>query len=262
MHDAMWLADTITEQLRQRRRLCLLTVVDAPAGGPAAGTKLLYDAGGRPLPPTAAPPVAAALQTWLDELATRCLAERATLLAEGPGGLRAFAEHLAPPPALLIAGAGHIARALAPLGRELGFAVTVLDDRPDFADPAFFSGCAVLAEDFGPALRRLPLDAETYAVVVTRGHAHDEACAEELLRHELAYLGLIGSRRRIALVLAELQRRGAPAERVGRIFSPIGLPLGAEGPFEIALAIAAELLAVRRLGQAGARTLRERARPG
>jgi xanthine dehydrogenase accessory factor len=114
----------------------------------------------------------------------------------------------------------------------------------------------VIAEDFIPALREISLGPSTYAVVITRGHEHDAECLGEILPQETAYVGLIGSRRRVRIVLEELGRMGIPQERLAEVFTPIGLPIGADSPEEIALSIVAELVCVRRKGLIQAQALR------
>lgn len=131
----------------------------------------------------------------LRELALAALVRRRRGAVELPGGWRLFLDVLAEEAELLVCGAGHIAVPLAEFAQRVGFAVTVLDDRPDFAHPDRFPGCTVLAEDFAPALRRLPLGASTYVVVITRGHEHDTECLAAILPKPTAYVGLIGSRR-------------------------------------------------------------------
>lgn len=192
----------------------------------------------------------------LRALALEALSRRRKGTVELPGGLRVFLDVLAGEAELLVCGAGHIAVPLAEFARRVGFAVTVLDDRPDFAHPSRFPGCTVLAEDFVEALRRLPLGDATYVVVITRGHEHDAECLAEVLPKATAYVGLIGSRRRVRFVLEMLAKEGVPAPRLEQVFTPIGVPLGAESPEEIALSIAAELVCVRRKGAGQARALR------
>ncbi len=97
----------------------------------------------------------------------------------------------------------------------------------------------------------------TYVVVITRGHEHDADCLAEVLKHETGYVGLIGSRRRVSFVLEMLGKQGIPQDRLASVFTPIGIPIGAESPEEIALSIMAELVCVRRKGPQQAITLRE-----
>jgi xanthine dehydrogenase accessory factor len=185
------------------------------------------------------------------------LARRKRRTVEVRPGLNVFFDVLSAEAKLLLCGAGHIALSLARFARELGFSVTVLDDRPDFAHPSRFPGCEVVAEDFVTALRRMPLGPSAHVVVITRGHEHDTECLIEVLRKETAYVGLIGSRRRVRFVLELLGREGIPQGRLDQLFTPIGLPIGAESPEEIALSIAAELVSVRRRGPAETQALRE-----
>ncbi len=140
---------------------------------------------------------------------------------------------------LLICGAGHIAVPLARFARDVGFYVIVVDDRPDFAHPSRFPECEVIAEDFIPALRRIPVSSTTFCVVITRGHEHDAECLQEILgkKSDAAYVGLIGSSRRVRFVVEMLSRQGIRKDRLDNLFTPIGLPIGAESPEEIAVSI-------------------------
>lgn len=242
----------ILELINEGEPFCIATVIASGRAELPAGTKALVrldgtvEAPGWPSPP--GPELRAA--------ALKALAEKKSGVLETSEGLAVFLDAVSPEPELLVCGAGHIAVPLARFARETGFSVTVLDDRPDFANQARFPGCRVLAEPFVPALRGLRLGPSSYAVVITRGHEHDSECLEEILRKKTAYAGLIGSRRRGRLVLETLGGKGIAAERLGEVFTPIGVPIGAESPEEIALAIAAELVAVRRGGAAAARALR------
>ena len=157
---------------------------------------------------------------------------------------------------MLVCGAGLIAVPLARFAREVGFKVSVLDDRADFANSTRFPNCDVITEEFSIALRDFPITLSTYVVVITRGHEHDADCLLEILKKDTAYIGLIGSRRRVRFVLEMLEKKGIPKNRLQEVFTPIGTPIGAESPGEIALSIAAELVCVRRKGPHQARLLR------
>lgn len=169
-----------------------------------------------------------------------------------------FLDPMLPVADLLICGAGHIALPLARFGLELGYRVTVVDDREDFASEERFPGCRVIAEDFGVALASFPFSRTTYAVVITRGHVHDIECLHMILPRVSAYVGLIGSRRRVGFVKKELAASGVSQEVVEGLHTPIGLAIGAESPAEIALSIMAEITAVRRLGPQAGRELSAR----
>jgi xanthine dehydrogenase accessory factor len=198
-------------------------------------------------------------KTEVDELirnhALKTINKRKKQTVEIKNGIRIFFDVISENNKLVICGAGHIAIPLARFTRELGFSVTVIDDRPDFANQSRFEGCQVIAEDFLVALRQTPLNHSTYVVIITRGHEHDADCLSEVLSRKTAYVGLIGSRRRVHFVLELMSRNGIPADRLEEVFTPIGIPIGAESPEEIALSIAAELVCVRRKGSTHAKVL-------
>lgn len=152
-------------------------------------------------------------------------------------------------PTFLVVGAGHIGRALARLASFLGYRVVVLDDRPDFADPAAIPGADdVICDDLQAALERFPIDSSTSIVLVTRGHRQDELALRTCLGRGAAYLGMIGSRRRTSAVLEHLRAEGFPEAELDRVRTPIGLDIGAETPEEIAVSIIAEVILLRRGG--------------
>ncbi len=174
----------------------------------------------------------------------------------GAGQSSLFVEVHARPCHLLIVGAGHIAVPLARLGTLCDFSVTVLDDRPQFANPQRFPEAnTVMAADFIPALQELRqrrrLDSQTYIALVTRGHQYDVDCLTEVLDDDLAYVGMIGSKRRIRAVFELLQaREGIPRARFKHVHAPIGLNIGAQTPAEIAVCIMAEIINCVRHGPA------------
>ena len=192
----------------------------------------------------------------LRELAQKSLNEKKSRAIDIDNGVRVFFDVLTSEYKLLVCGAGHIAVPVARFCREVGFKVVVLDDRADFANPSRFPDCDVITEEFSIALRDFPINSSTYVVVITRGHEHDSDCLLEVLKKKPAYIGLIGSRRRVGFVLEMLEKKGIPKNRLQEVFTPIGTPIGAESPGEIALSIAAELVCVRRKGPHQARLLR------
>ncbi len=167
------------------------------------------------------------------------------------GAPKSFRETLEPPGKLLIVGAGHVAQALATLATTLQFHVAVLDDRADCASAERFPTAARLVADIEAALRRWPIDAQTYIVIVTRGHRHDGKALAAVIDSPARYLGLIGSKRKVKTIFEDLLAQGAPLERLLKVHAPIGLEIGAVTVPEIAVSIAAELVAVRR-GRGGA----------
>jgi xanthine dehydrogenase accessory factor len=162
------------------------------------------------------------------------------------GEMEVFVEPLVPAPPLVVCGGGHVAQALVPLARRVGFSPIVVEEAEEMATPARFPDAARIVDSFDPRdWKELPLDAGAYVVIVTRDHAQDQALLEHLIARELAYLGLIGSRRKIEMFKQRLTARGVDPARFERLHAPIGLDIGAETPEEIAVAIVAELIQAR-----------------
>lgn len=179
---------------------------------------------------------------------------------EHAGETELFVEVLERPPMLVIAGAGHCALPLARLGRMLGFEVVILDDRPECATSERFPDAArIVVGDLGDEVEALHLGPNAHVVLVTRGHKQDEAILRRIVNRDLAYIGMIGSRRRIGAVFADMERDGYDPSRLDRVHSPIGLDIGAETPEEIAVSIMGEIIKTRRGGTGRSMTLR---RPG
>jgi xanthine dehydrogenase accessory factor len=151
---------------------------------------------------------------------------------------------------LIICGGGHVGQAIAKLGALLNYQITVIDDRADFAARDKFPDerIKLLAEDFVPALRSLLITPAAHVVIVTRGHRHDEICLQEVIDKPARYIGMIGSRRRTTTIRERLKRAGVAPELLHRVHAPIGLDIGALTPEEIALAILAEIVLIRRGG--------------
>lgn len=242
----------VVELLEKEESFCLATVLASNSADTQPGQKAIVfqdgaiegSLGSTQLDSNLAGPVQKAFK------------ENKSQVAEMEAGVKVFLNIISPGAELILCGAGHIAIPLARFARQLGFRVTVIDDRSDFASPSRFPNCNVIAEDFTIALRDYNFSPATYAVVITRGHEHDADCLIEILRKKTAYVGLIGSRRRVRFVLEMLAEKGFSQTKLKDVFTPIGLPIGAESPEEIALSIVSELVCVRRKGPAQARALR------
>ena len=171
-------------------------------------------------------------------------------VALSAGDATLYVETFRAPSRLVIVGAGHIAVPLARAGVDLGFDVTVLDDREAFATQERFPAAArVLRADFEQdPFAGVTIDAHTYIALVTRGHRWDFDCLRRLLDGEARprYMGMIGSRRRVRAAFGALLAAGYSRAALGAVRAPIGVEIGAETPEEIAVSIAAELIAVRR----------------
>ncbi len=166
--------------------------------------------------------------------------------ADPPPGML-FVEPIFPRPRLVIVGAGHIGKAVAHLGQRLEFEVTVIDDRPEYANPDNVPDAdSILVGDIGPTVASLPLEQDTYVVIVTRGHRHDAEALRASIASPSAYLGMIGSRTKIALMRGQFLDRGwATAEQWDSLHAPIGIDIRSQTVEEIAVSIAAQLVSVR-----------------
>jgi xanthine dehydrogenase accessory factor len=153
------------------------------------------------------------------------------------------------PARLIVVGGGHVGLALATFGDQLGFAVTVIDDREDFANRDRFPMAEhVLFGEMGEQLDSLVLDQTAHVVLVSRGHLQDETALRHAIRHPVGYLGMIGSQRRTTTVLQHLADEGYEPAALQAVSTPVGLDIGAETPEEIALSILAEIVMIRRGG--------------
>ena len=151
-------------------------------------------------------------------------------------------------PRMIILGGGHIALALVHMAALADFETVVYDDRPSFANAGRFAlAHTVICDGFDNLFKRVSIRATDFVVIVTRGHKHDTACLRGVLAGvEPMYVGMIGSRRRVGIVLEQLRGEGFAKERVARVHSPIGLPIKAVTPAEIAVSILAQVIEVRR----------------
>jgi xanthine dehydrogenase accessory factor len=163
------------------------------------------------------------------------------------GQMDVHIDPIEPTPHLYIVGAGHVGWHLGRLAVDAGFRVHVVDDREKFANAGRFPDAAeVVAAPIPEWLHRADLPPSAFVVVVTRGHTHDLEAMRALAARDLRYLGLIGSRAKIKRIADLLLAEGLPAECLERVHAPIGLDIGAVTPAEIAISIAAEIVAVRR----------------
>jgi xanthine dehydrogenase accessory factor len=151
------------------------------------------------------------------------------------------------PPKLIIAGGGHLGKELASRMVSLGFHVSVIDDRSDFANAERYPPpINPVAADIETTLAGWPIDTSTFVVIVTRGHKHDEQALSAVLNSPAKYIGMIGSRRKIKVIYDDLLHAGATQQQLDRVHAPIGLDIKAVTPEEIAVSIAAELISIRR----------------
>ncbi len=169
--------------------------------------------------------------------------------ASGPicgGHMEVFMEAIDPARRVVIAGAGHIGYFLHRFLSLLEMSTVVVDPRAEFATPERFPGAELRVLPFEEALAGLTLTPNDGVVIVTKGHEHDESVLRQALATPAGYLGMIGSRRKVAELFARLRAAGVSEEQLARVHAPVGVAIGAETPAEIALAIAAEIVATFR----------------
>jgi xanthine dehydrogenase accessory factor len=258
------IAREVLQASRQGPGIIVATVIAAPEGSlPAPGSKLVVRRDGSTLGSFGG----AAFEATVVEDALNAINEfpRRPVQAvyyrsegsrihrlEARGGAEAYEvmlEIVEAPVTLLICGGGHIGLSLATIGEHVGFSVVVMDDREMYANRERFPMAdRVLSGDFAEMLGDFPIGPNTYVVMVSRGHKQDETCLRAVVNRGAAYVGMIGSKRRVSTVLRHLAEEGFDIEALERIYTPIGFDLGAETPEEIAVSIIAELIAVRRGG--------------
>ena len=164
---------------------------------------------------------------------------------------RIYRERIGRTPKMIICGAGHVSMPIIRMGKMLGFTVTVIEDRPKFADHARAAGAdQVLCEPFADGLSQIRGDSDSWFIIVTRGHRYDTECLEAILQKPYAYVGMMGSRRRVAIVKDQLVAKGVCREALDGVHTPIGLKIGAETPEEIAVSVMAEIIQVKNAGSA------------
>jgi xanthine dehydrogenase accessory factor len=233
----------MAEAVRNRQRGVMLTTVRTATQTEVRSQWFLQEA----IPSDTAFPGA-------EKIGSCLTCETPQLFVKSDGGasptLQVFVEPVIPKPLLLIAGGGHIGQALALQASLVGFDITIIDDRAEFTDPALYpEGTTRRCGDIPEQIAVGPIASDTYIVIVTRGHKLDAEVLEACIHAPVAYVGMIGSRRKVALMRQNFTESGiATAEQFDRVFTPVGLDIGAVTVPEIAASITAELIAVRRQG--------------
>jgi xanthine dehydrogenase accessory factor len=217
-------------------------VVIGESAGLPVGDRYLFDAAGTLTEHLADSPSTDAVAAGLAPLSSRPVPATRKGIAYLPA---------LPRVTVFLVGGGHVGQAVAKLASEVGFDVWVLDDRDKFASPERFpTASRRLVGDIGTTLRDLAptLTPATFAVILTRGHNHDEEALYHLARTTCGYVGMIGSKRKIRMIFEDLEAKGIPTETLARVHAPLGYDIGSQTVPEIAVSIVAELIACRNLG--------------
>ena len=238
----------LSKALAAPKTAALITVVNAPGGRLVGGESLVVVDGKvvwSRLEPGLAQKILSKAHQQIGEQIT--IADWVEL--ENGDCVRYFLQLFIPPPRLIILGGGHIGAALSRMAALLDYKILVIDDRPSFASREKHPGAhRLICDDFAKALESIPASLSDYIVIVTRGHRHDRLCLEKTLGRPAAYIGMIGSKKRVRELLEELALSGVNRSDLSRVHTPIGLKIGAVTEGEIALSILAEITAVRRSG--------------
>jgi len=174
-------------------------------------------------------------------------------------GAEFFIEAYTTPPTLVLAGGGHVSKAISNIASTLGFRIFVIDDREEFASPQRFPEAEqTVVSDYGSAFEKLPIGTNSFIVIATRGHRYDASATASAMRTPASYVGLLGSKRKTILIYEELFAQGFTMEEVQAVRSPIGLNISARTPEEIALSIMSEIVGFRLGGDGGTLKLDQR----
>ena len=171
---------------------------------------------------------------------------RVAIHGDSVDGIRYLVDDVGSAPHMLLFGAGHVSCEVAKLAVGTGFHVTVIDDRADYANPVRFPDCDCLVIPGFDQLPPLPLDGNSYVVIMTRGHSHDREVLEWAIDKPHRYLGMIGSKTKRDALYRQLNEKGVPMETLRAVKCPIGLSICAETPAEIAVSVMAEVILERR----------------
>jgi xanthine dehydrogenase accessory factor len=254
--------ETVSRILQAGSVGALATLIEAATSAGKVGTKLLVEEAGAQ---------GATIGSLGNEALDRAVTQHAARFLESKAETRVFQvkefapaltewieaqilfERIQEEPRLVICGAGHVGASLAKLASLMGYRATLIDDRAEFVTRESFPDQRielVAADSWSEAVQAAVGNGHGVCVaIVTRGHSEDEQCLRAVIQVDADYVGLIGSKRRTNIVLQRLRESGAQEERLEKVRAPIGLDIGAVTPEEVALAIMAEIVAVRRGGK-------------
>lgn len=253
----MFNRDLYVELLRKinnEETVALVTIIETINSAPGKfGFKMLVDASGETLGTVGG----GFVEAKVIEDANKCIREKKSRICSYNldndisekigmicgGKISVFIDIIGPPETLLLVGAGHVAQPLSTMGAVLGFKVVVLDDREDFCNIERFPNAErCLVGNIEEILSTFEITDNTYVVIITRGHALDHLALELTLNSKAAYLGMIGSRKKVEASLSKLRKTGYDENKISRVYAPIGIDIGAKTAEEIAVSILAEII--------------------
>jgi len=245
--EASSLFRAVDQTLKQGDCGLMATLLDPEAWRRGIAPKLYMDQGGGQ---HGTLPGAERIAETLTERKNALIKSRRTALLalENDEGkpVEVLVEPIVAPSRLYVFGAGHVSQQIVPLAHRVGFYVTVIDDREDFAEETLFPEAeAVRCMPFEGLVPQLGVDPSAFLVIVTRGHLHDKTILAQSLRTPAKYIGMIGSRRKRDIIYEKLLEEGFTDKDLKRVYSPVGIDIGAQTPAEIAVSIVAQLIQVR-----------------
>ena len=248
--------EEILELVQRGGRGAIATVIRVKGSSPqVVGAKMLVredgsiagTVGGGMMEARAVEKARAIIQSGKPEIITVDLTGKVEGTPVCGGEMDIYIEPLRVMPRILIFGAGHVGTELARIAHICGFRVCIIDDRREWANEERIPHAdEIMVSSYEKVFDHLAVSPADYAVIVTRGHEHDQICLERLLNHELTYLGMIGSRKKIARIYKNLRDKGIDESLFKQVHSPIGIAIGASSPAEIAVSIMAEIIQVYR----------------
>ena len=252
LDDFLPLGDEILEAYDGGEPVSLATVVNSPKRPELLGAKLLLRVDGT-VSGTLGSEV---LDETALEVARQVAAIGNTESISTDDETEIFVEGFTTPPTLVMVGGGHVGKATADLAKFLGYRVYIVDDRPEFSnDERFPYAEQTVVTPYEHWSDLLSINVNTFVVVATRGHRYDDMALESALKTRARYVGLLGSRRKTLMIYRRLLEQGITKERIGDVYAPIGLNIGALTPEEIAVSIMSEVIMVRRGGDGGKMTM-------
>lgn len=251
--------ERLTKCIEQGQDVALVTVTNAQGSSPrGVGSMMIVDANGRLIDGTVG---GGAVEERAKKDGAACIkrgvsktihyelnlsnSENALHMACG-GSVDVFFRVFKGRDELVIVGAGHVGDKLSKVAHILGYHITIIDDRAEFANKERFPEADVLkVGDIGESLENYPVSANTNIVIITHGHKYDQIALEKIISSPARYIGMIGSKNKISLCFKDMTEKGFEKEVLSKVHAPIGLDIGGEAPEEIAVAIIAEIQAVK-----------------
>lgn len=249
----------VLKRIQQNERIALVTIVDVAGSAPGKlGSKMVVNRdgliagtiGGGLVEARAIEEAKLALKEDREKFLSYHLTKEEASLEDWMicgGNIKLFIDVITPQEEMIIFGAGHIAVALSKLAKMIGFKVTIIDEREEFANKDRFPEAdRIIVSEPSQALDKIKSFDNAYVAIITRGHLKDEEALYSVINYQVKYIGMIGSKQKNAVIYQHMREKGIIQEKIDKVFSPIGLKIGAKTPEEIAVSIIAEIIQVKR----------------